>query len=63
MTTTVFLVFCQFRIVASKLPSCSLPSLTNLSGSCKKGLRPFSSKVFAKPLSCPHFEHVFVNAA
>ena len=27
----------------------------------QKGLRPFSSKVFAKPLSCPHFGQVFVN--
>ena len=54
--------FCQFGIVASKL-SCSLSMLTNLSSSCKKGLRPFSSKVFAKPLSCLHFGHVFVNAA
>ena len=56
-------LFCQFRIVASKLKPCSLSSLTNLSSSCKKGLRPFSSKVFAKPLSCLHFGHVFVNAA
>ena len=55
--------FCQFRIVASKLPSCSLSLLTNLSSSCKKGLRPFNSNVFAKPLSCLHFGHVFVNAA
>ena len=55
--------FCRFGIVASKLSSCSLSLLTNLSSSCKKGLRPFSSKVFAKPLSCLHFGHVFVNAA
>ena len=58
-----FSFFCQFRIVASKLPSGSLSSLTNLSSSCKKGLRPFNSNVFAKPLSCLHFGHVFVNAA
>ena len=63
MPTTVFLVFCQFGIVASKLPSCSVSSLTNLSSSCRKRVRPFSSKVFAKPLSCLHFEHVFVNVA
>ena len=54
---------CQFGIVASKLPSCSVSSLTNFSSSCRKGFRPFSSKVFAKPLSCLHFGHVFVNAA
>ena len=41
----------------------SVPSFTNLSSSCRKGLRPFSSKVFAKLLSCLHFGHAFVNAA
>ena len=63
MSTTVFLVFCQFEIIASKLPLCSVSSLISLSSSCRKGLTPFSSKVFAKPLSCLHFGHVFVNAA
>ena len=34
-----------------------------MSSSCRKELRPFSSKVFAKPLPCLHFGYVFVNAA
>ena len=36
--------------------------MTNLSSSCKKGLRPFSSNVFAKPFSCLHFGHGLVIA-
>ena len=55
--------FSQFGIVASKLPSCSVSSFTNLSSSWRKRFRPFNSKVFAKPVSCLHFGQVFVNAA
>ena len=58
----MFLVFCYFGIVASKVPSCSVSSLIDLSSSCRKGLRPFSSKVSAKLLSCLRLGHVFVNA-
>ena len=36
--------------------------MIDLSSSCRKGLRPFSSKVSAKLLSCLRLGHVFVNA-